>query len=99
MASLLIVVARAGMLALIVFIVTLFPWPDISPYLDFVSDSINVLYFMNPMIDMDTAFTLLFFSITIEVLWYSYKLVRGLITFVASGSFGNEAAAKDDTEE
>lgn len=95
MGSLLIVVARAGMLALILFIITLFPWPDITPYLGFITNSINMLYFLNPMLDMNTAFLLLALSITIEVLWYSYKLIRGLIHFVASGSFHGGATQPD----
>lgn len=95
MASLLIVVARAGLLALILFVVTLFPWPDITSYLSFIEAAINKLYFLNPLLDMDTAFVILGLSIIIEVLWYSYKLVRGLVLFISSGSFGSHTDNSD----
>lgn len=85
---------RVGLLGFFFIAVKLLPWPDIEPYLTFIPDGINKLYFMNPIMDMDVAFTLTRWVLGIELAYLIFRLVVVTVRFVASGTLSQ---LSDDT--
>lgn len=99
MSSFLLVVMRVGVLVLFLIALKAFSWPDISPYLMFIQGGIDKLYFLNPIFDMDTFFTLAKFALSIEILYIAYKLIRAVVLFISGGSFGSsDAQGSEDSE-
>lgn len=88
-------IARVALLFLAILVISLFPFPDIEPYLMFVDDAINKLYFLNPIWDMDTFFTITKTIFLLEIIYLGWKLSKLLIGFVSSGSF-NTRSNDDD---
>jgi len=81
---------RISILFMFLLAIKLLSWPDITPYLTFLQDGINKLYFLNAIMDMNTAFTLIKWVLAIELAYLSYRILRLIVTYVASGSFGGE---------
>jgi len=98
MSALLIVVARTGLLAFIMVIVALFAWPDITSYLIYVEQFVNYLFFLDPIFDMDTFFSITKLFLAIEVIFLLRRLVVGIVHFISSGSFtgGGGVVANDE---
>lgn len=81
------IIVRVGLLMLVLVSITLFPWPDISGYLSFISTAINRLYFLNRLVDMDTVFAIMKITLVIEMILLSRKLFIAIVHFISTGSF------------
>jgi len=97
MSSLLIVVARAGLLVLVLGMLTLFPWPDITPYFSYLQQLFNMIYLLNPIFDVPTLFLIAGLTLGIELIFLVRKLIVALVHFISSGSFTGGGGAIDNS--
>ncbi len=94
-------VGRIAIIVVVMLILAALPFPSIQPYLIFIQDGVNMLYFMNPIMDMDTAFGIIKFILTVEFIYYGYKLLMAITHFVTTGHFssGKQTIQADENEE
>jgi len=78
---------RIALLALIILVLPGLPWPDIEPYLGYFQQLFNLLYFLNPMMNIDLLFILGKAIMLIDMLLIVRTLIIAMIHFVTTGSF------------
>lgn len=81
------IIARTGLLLFILGAITLFEWPDITPYLTYIQQFVNMMYILNFGIDMDTFFTIAKVGLTIEIILLARKLIITISSFIGSGQW------------
>jgi len=78
---------RIGFLALIILVLPGLPWPDITPYLGYFQQLFNLLYFLNPLMNIDLLFIFGKAIMIIDILIIVRSLALAMIQFITTGSF------------
>lgn len=90
MSAFLIGIASIGMLSLLLLVLPLFAWPDITIYLVFFNQIINYFFFFNPIFPVDTLFTILVIVLTIELSLFLFRLFTKIMSFVTGAGFDHK---------
>ncbi len=92
-------IARGALILLMLAVIKLFNWPDITDYLVFIQDGVDLIYFMNPIMDLTTGFFVLKLILGIEIAYYAWLLLMALIHFMMTGSIRSGAGVVNEDEE
>lgn len=82
-------VTRATILLIVVAVISNLQWPDITPYLVYIQQLVNMLYYLNYFIDMDGLFQVSKYILGIELIIMGKNLYLVIAQFVASGRLTN----------
>lgn len=88
-------IGRIALLGLIVFFLQLLPWPDITEYLTIIPLAINVIYFMDPLLNLSAGFIVVTLIVSIEVLFLGFKIFKSIINFITSGHWTKDENPRD----
>jgi len=91
-------IVRAALVSLVLLVLTFFPWPDITPYLVYFQQLMNMIMFLNPIWDVPTFFVLGSAMLGIEAILLGRTIFISLVHFITTGSFhGGAAVVNQDT--
>jgi len=100
MSSVIWMVVRGLMVALVITLLLALPWTDISPYLVYVQQFVNYVMIADPFIDTDALFTAVKIILVVEMILIGFRRVLlPLFHFVSSGSFTGGGGVVDNSGE
>jgi len=95
MSSFWLYIGRTTILILVAGLLSLFPWPDISSFLIYFQRFVDLIYFVNPLVDIDTLFLSIKIVIGVEIIFLAWKILVACAHFITSGSFSGGAPDQD----